>query len=176
MDMEKFLTSKTSFVFLMVSNLKPGNSVTVEGVKGSGLAVPHQIREKGTAWKIDGLHQKRIPNTLRKVGYLFVLCVGRGSAPALNQLLWRALSELRKLHSHYDSGWKWRDPEGRARANMVLGLFAETKGPRLQGRRPASNNSSNNHAHGDSQELGSGMSIEFVFGFGSTWGYANTLF
>jgi len=30
-------------------------------------------------------------------------------------------------------------PEGRARAEMVLGTFAETKVPRLQGRNPASN-------------------------------------
>ncbi len=35
MDMEKFLTSKTSFVFLMVSNPKPCNSVTVENAKYS---------------------------------------------------------------------------------------------------------------------------------------------
>ena len=35
-------------------------------------------------------------------------------------------------------------PWGRARAEMVLVPFAETKGTRLQGRNPASNNSWNN--------------------------------
>jgi len=41
--------------------------------------------------------------------------------------------------SHLDLGWWTRNPEGRAQAEMVLPPFAETQGPRLQGRNPASN-------------------------------------
>jgi len=77
-----------------------------------------------------------------------------GPAPRILPL-WRGLFEWRgglgprsEFPSHLDSGWWARDPgelaseqgrRGRAQARMVLGPFAETKGPRLQGRNPASN-------------------------------------
>ncbi len=72
-------------------------------------------------------------------------CVGRGGAAAPNRPLGRALFERSELRSHLDSVRRRRDPgepaseqdrRGRARAKMVLGPFAETKGPRRAGTKP----------------------------------------
>ncbi len=65
--------------------------------------------------------------------------VGRGWAAAPNRPLWRALSERSELRSHHDSGRWTRHPQGRARAKVVLGPFAETKGPRRAGAKPRIN-------------------------------------
>ena len=71
------------------------------------------------------------------------LCVGRGGAAAPNRLLGEGClsgaSSLAILFGAEAEGPPW----GRARAEMVLVPFAETKGTRLQGRNPASNNSWN---------------------------------
>jgi len=65
-------------------------------------------------------------------------CTALGAAgpPPRILPLWRALFERSELRSHPDSGWWTRDPQGRARANMVLAPFAETKGPRRAGPTP----------------------------------------
>ncbi|MDT7042737.1 hypothetical protein [Candidatus Nitronereus thalassa] len=65
------------------------------------------------------------------------LAFGRGGAEVLNSTLRRGLFERSEFPSHVirDRGGVY--PQGRARADMVLGTFAETKVPRLQGRNPA---------------------------------------
>ena len=61
---------------------------------------------------------------------------GRGCAPVPNLIWGRGLSERSEFRSPNHSGLGQRHPKGRARAPMILGPFAETKGPRRAGPRP----------------------------------------
>ncbi len=64
--------------------------------------------------------------------------VGCGGAAGPNRLLGEGcLSRASSLAILFGAEAE-EPPWGRARAEMVLGPFAETKGPRLQGRNPAS--------------------------------------
>ena len=61
---------------------------------------------------------------------------GRGCAPVPNSIWGRGLSERSEFRSPNLSGPGQRPPKGHARAPMVLGPFAETKGPRRAGPKP----------------------------------------
>ena len=61
---------------------------------------------------------------------------GRGCAPVPNSIWGRGLSERSEFRSPNLSGPRQRHPTGHARAPMVLGPFAETKGPRRAGPKP----------------------------------------
>ena len=61
---------------------------------------------------------------------------GRGCAPVPNSMWGRGLSERSEFRSPNLSGPGQRPPKGHAWAPMVLGPFAETKGPRRAGAKP----------------------------------------
>ena len=61
---------------------------------------------------------------------------GRGCAPVPNPIWGRGLFERSEFRSPNLSGPGQRHPKGRARAPMVLGPFAETKGSRRVGATP----------------------------------------
>ena len=63
---------------------------------------------------------------------------GRGCAAVPKPLWGRGLSERSEFRSRDTEGLGQRHPEGHARAPMVLGPFAETKGPRRAGAKPRS--------------------------------------
>ncbi len=67
---------------------------------------------------------------------LSLLRLGCGRAGRLNSTFWRGLFERSEFRSHLI--WRLGEvyPQGRARAEMVLGPFAETKGPRGAGAKP----------------------------------------
>ena len=60
-----------------------------------------------------------------------------GLRPGPENSIWgRGLSERREFPQPKQAGLGQRHPEGHARAPMVLGPFAETKGPRRAGATP----------------------------------------
>ena len=61
---------------------------------------------------------------------------GRGCAPVPKSSWGRGLFERSEFRSPNLSGLGQRHPKGHARAPMVLGPFAETKGPRRAGPKP----------------------------------------
>jgi len=66
--------------------------------------------------------------------------VGCGGAAAPNRLFGEGCLSGASFLAILFGAEAEEPPWGRARAEMVLGPFTETKGPRLQGRNPASNN------------------------------------
>ena len=90
-----------------------------------------------TEWKMDGPHLNEPPFSFEPlIRYLFGR-LGRGRAGRVNSEKGRGLFERSEFRSLGIRRSGAGDPQGRARARMVFGPFAETKGPRLAGRNPA---------------------------------------
>ena len=74
----------------------------------------------------------------RKLSFRGTLACGVAEPCSRLRRFGGALSERSEFAPSPESANRAGNPKGHDRANMVLGPFAETKGPRLPGRNPAS--------------------------------------